>query len=173
MKGQTIGKMMPHGYAGSYARQPDMIVDTHPLSGNSEVAFGQAVVMGDNGCAAAVGTGTTAAKFLGVAVREIKSALIYTNQNEGKYQPGEAIPVMKRGCVNVICQEGTPAPGGKVYVRIVNNAAKPTLMIGGFEAAEDKDATTTYTMELSNAQWKGTADSNGVAEMRILTILNA
>ena len=25
---QTIGQTMPHGYAGSYARQPDMIVNT-------------------------------------------------------------------------------------------------------------------------------------------------
>jgi hypothetical protein len=173
MKGQTIGKMMPHGYAGSYARQPDMIVDTHPLSGNREVVFGQAVFMGNGGGAIAAEAGVTAAKFLGVAVREIKSALSYVNQNEGKYQPGEAIPVMKRGCINVICQAGTPAPGGKVYIRVTANAAKPNLMIGGFEAAEDKDDSATYTMELSNAQWKGTADSNGVAEMRILTILNA
>ena len=30
MKGQVIGKTMPHGYAGSYSRQADMIVDTHP-----------------------------------------------------------------------------------------------------------------------------------------------
>ena len=27
---QTIGQTMPHGYAGSYARQPDMIVNTRP-----------------------------------------------------------------------------------------------------------------------------------------------
>ena len=46
MRGQTIGKTMPHGYAGSYSRQPDMIVDSHPLEGDAAVAFGQAVVMG-------------------------------------------------------------------------------------------------------------------------------
>jgi len=27
---QNIGKVMNHGYAGSYARQPDMIANTHP-----------------------------------------------------------------------------------------------------------------------------------------------
>lgn len=31
MRGQVIGKSMPHGYAGSYARQADMVVDTHPV----------------------------------------------------------------------------------------------------------------------------------------------
>ena len=35
MKGQVIGKNMTHGYAGDYARQPDMIVDTHPLGGST------------------------------------------------------------------------------------------------------------------------------------------
>ena len=42
-------------------------------------------------------------------------------------------------------------------------------VIGGFEAAAD----TGKNVELTNAQWKGSADANGVAEMRILTILNA
>ena len=42
-------------------------------------------------------------------------------------------------------------------------------LVGGFEAAED----TTNSVKLSNVQWKGTADANGVAELRILTIQNA
>lgn len=37
---QTIGTTMPHGMAGSYARQPDMIVNTKPLGGNDNVPFG-------------------------------------------------------------------------------------------------------------------------------------
>ena len=37
MKGQVIGKTMLHGYAGSYSRQPDMIVDSHPLEGKVSV----------------------------------------------------------------------------------------------------------------------------------------
>lgn len=173
MKGQTIGKIMPHGYAGSYARQPDMVVDTHPLEGAENVAFGSAVVMGTNGAAAPWGESSTADKFLGVAVREVKSSLDYMNQNVGEYRPGEAISVMKRGCINVICQEGTPIPGGKVYVRVKINSAKPNAVIGGFEAAEDKDDTNSYNVALANAQWKGSTDANGVAEMRILTIVNA
>ena len=30
---QTIGKDFPHGFAGSYAYQPDMIVKTRPVGG--------------------------------------------------------------------------------------------------------------------------------------------
>lgn len=173
MKGQTIGKTMPHGYAGSYARQPDMVVDTHPLEGTENVPFGAPVVMGTGKTATHWKGSSTVDGFLGIAVREVKSAFDYLNQNEGVYRPGEAVPVMKRGCVNVICQSGTPAPGGKVYVRTGVNTAKPKLMVGGFEAAADTVESVSYTTELTNCWWKGTADANGVAELRILSIKNA
>lgn len=169
MKGQVIGKKMPHGYAGSYSRQPDMVVETAPLTGTSELPFGAPVVMGANGSAQVWEQSSAAADFWGVAVREVKSAYDYMNQNRGVYRPGDAVPVMKRGCVNVICQAGTPAPGGKVYIRTKANAAKPNAVVGGFEAAADEG----NAVELTNVQWKGAADANGVAELRILTILNA
>lgn len=167
MKGQVIGKTMPHGYAGSYSRQADMIVDTHPCEAG--IAFGAPVVLGTAGAVKAWEAASTAAKFVGVAVREVKSAFDYMNQNVGSYRTGDAVPVLKRGCVNVICQNGTPVAGGKVYVRTVKNESYPNAAVGGFEAAED----TGKNVELTNAQWKDSADANGVAEMRILTILNA
>lgn len=111
MRGQVIGKSMPHGYAGSYARQADMVVDTHPSEG--EIAFGAPVVLGTAGAVKPWEAASTAAKFVGVALREVKSATDYMNQNEGGYHKNEAVPVMKRGCVNVICQNGTPALGRK------------------------------------------------------------
>lgn len=169
MKGQVIGKTMRHGYAGSYARQPDMAVDSEPLGGDREVPFGAPVVMGANGTAVAWAEDSTAENFWGVAVREVKSSLDFLNQNEGVYRPGEAIPVMKRGCVNVFCQAGTPAPGGIVYIRTKADQAKPNAAVGGFEAAADAG----NNAALTNVRWKGAADANGVAELRILTILNA
>lgn len=169
MKGQVISRTMQHGYAGSYARQPDMVIDSEPLGGDRDVPFGAPVVMGANGAAMAWAEDSTAEKFWGVAVREVKSSLDFLNQNEGVYRPGEAIPVMKRGCVNVICQAGTPVPGGTVYIRTKADKAKPNAVVGGFEATADAG----NNAALTNVQWKGTADSNGVAELRILTILNA
>jgi len=169
MKGQVIGKNMSHGFAGSYSRQPDMVVETHPLGGTEEVKFGTGVVYGQDGTVVPFGDSSTAVSFVGVAVREVKSATNYFDQNTGSYKPGEAVPVMKRGCVNVICQNGTPAVNGVVYVRIKKNEAYPNAAVGGFEAAEDA----TNTVELTNAKWKGTADANGVAELCILTRNNA
>lgn len=169
MKGQVIGRTMPHGYAGSYSRQPDMVVDTHPLGGDNEILFGSPVVVGTGGAAMPWAADSTVDKFLGIAVREVKSALDFLDQNAGAYHPGEAVSVLKRGCVNVICQNGAPVAGSAVYVRIKANASLPNAVIGGFEAAADS----TNSLKLTNAQWKGSADANSVAELRLLTILNA
>lgn len=171
MNGQIIGKTMDHGYAGSYARQPDSVIDSHPLTGTTNVPFGLAVVRNATNKHAVVlpTDSTTAAQFLGVAVREIKTAVDYLNQNVGQYAPGQAVPVMKRGCVNVKCQKGTPAVGGAVYLRVKANSSYETAIVGGFEAEADS----TNTVQLTNCQWKGEADPNGIAEMRIMTIINA
>lgn len=167
MKGQVIGKSMPHGYAGSYSRQPDMVVDTHPAAG--DIAFGSAVVYAAEQGVQIPGESATAADFLGVAVREVKSATDYFNQNVGSYRENEAVPVMKRGCVNVVCQNGTAAKNGDVYLRVKANATYPNAQVGGFEAAADA----ANSVKLNNVRWNGEADANGVAEIRILTILNA
>lgn len=168
---QNIGISMPHGYAGSYARQPDMIVNTHPAGGTEQIVFGAAVEYDSKGDVVPMGAGSTAVKFVGVAVREVKSALNYLDQSVGSYAPGEAVPVFMRGAVNVKCNNGTPALGGKVYVRVVANTGLPTAPVGGFEAVAD--ATAANTVELTNCQWAGPADANGIAELRILTMNNA
>ena len=167
MQNQIIGKTLQHGYAGSYSRQPDTIIDTHPAAG--AIAFGAGVVYGTGGAVRTAATGDTAAAFVGVAVREVKSALSYLNQNEGGYVQYDAVPVIKRGCVNVICTNGTPAVDGDVYLRITANASKPNCPVGGFEAAADS----TNSVKLTNVKWKGAADVNGVAEIRILETLHA
>lgn len=169
MRGQTIGKSMPHGYAGSYSRQPDMVVDTHPLSGSQPVTFGEALKYAVDGTVVPFGAGSAAGDFVGVAAREVKTSVNYLDQNVGQYQPEEAVSVFKRGCINVICQKGIPALAGKVYVRITANETYPNAKVGGFEAEADDDK----TVELPGVQWRGGADGNGVAEVRILTMNKA
>lgn len=168
---QTIGAKMPHGYAGGYARQPDMIVNTHPAG--AEITFGQALQYDANKNVIPFSASGTAADFVGVASKEIKSAVSYLDQGVGKYAAKEAVPVFMRGAVNVICQKGTPALGGAVYLRIAANTSYPNAAVGGFEAEEDKADSTVRTVKLTNCQWAGPADANKVAEMRILTQLNA
>ena len=157
---QTIGLNMSHGFAGSYARQPDMIVNTAPLGGTAVIAFGTPLVRGENGAVIPMGAGNTGNQFIGVAGREVKSPAEFFSQSVGQYTPEEAVSVFQRGCINVKCQKGSPAIDGTVFVRV---AASGSYVVGGFEAEADG----TNTVALSNAQWNGPADNNGVAELRI------
>lgn len=169
MTPQNIGTSMLHGWAGSYARQPDMIVDTHPLGGTANVPFGTALIINSSGAIVAADATATAANFVGVAASEVKSPVSYANQNEGVYTPSEPTPVFKRGCINVKCNVGTPAYNGKVYLRIAANASITAGVVGGFEAAADGS----NTVELTNCKWHGAADANGIAELRIMSMTNA
>lgn len=168
---QIIGKEMNHGFAGCYARQPDMIVNTRPAGGTENIVYGTPLKYNATGEVVPMGTGDTAALFVGIAGFEIKTALTYLEQSAGQYAPGEAVPTFQRGAINVICQKGTPKLGGKVYLRVAANEAAPSAVVGGLEA--EPDSTAANTVELTNCQWAGTADPNGVAELRILTMNNA
>ena len=141
------------------------------FSPHMRIAFGAALMYDASGAVVAMGAGASAQKFVGVAARELKSALTYLDQSGGAYAPQEAVPVFMRGCVNVKCQNGVPKLGGAVYVRVAANEALPNAAVGGFEAAED--STAANTVQLANCQWAGPADAGKVAELRILTMQNA
>ena len=95
---QVIGKEMPHGFAGCYARQPDMIVNTRPAGGGAPIPFGTPLKY-DGAEVVPMGAAATAAQFVGVAGAEIKSALTYLDQSQGQYAPGEPVSVFQRGVV--------------------------------------------------------------------------
>lgn len=165
---QVIGTTMTAGYAGSYSRQPDMIVETRPAGGSATIPFGAPLVY-STGTVVQMGASATATQFVGVAGREIKSSLSYLEQTPGEYAPGDAVSVFQRGSIQVYCQRGTPALGGTVYVRITYNATYQTAQVGGFEAEADSP----NSVALTNAQWGGAPDANGIAELVILTRNNA
>lgn len=165
---QVIGETMTAGFAGSYARQPDMIVNTRPAGGSAAIPFGAPLVYSGTDVVQ-MGSGATAEQFVGVAGREIKSSLTYLEQSPGQYNPGDPVSVFQRGSIQVYCQRGTPALGGAVYVRITANGSYETAVVGGFEAEADSS----NTVQLTNCQWGGPADANGIAELVILTRLNA
>lgn len=165
LKPQVIGKEMPHGFAGSYARQPDMIVNTRPAGG--AIPFGMALTYDENKDVVVFGTATTNT-FIGVAGMEIKSAVTWPTQ-DGQYAQGEPVSVFMRGSINVKCQRSTPSLGGAVYVRTAVNDSYPGCVVGGFEAEQDSGK----TQMLGDVQWGGPADANGIAEIVILKRPNA
>ena len=171
---QIIGKDMPHGFAGCYARQPDMIVETRPAGGTAAIPFGTPLTYGTAPAVVAAGAGFTAAKFAGVAGFEIKTALTYLELQAGQYAVGEPVSVVQRGSINVKCAAGTPALGGAVYVLVAESETEglTNVPVGSFAAMADS-TTAANTVQLTNCQWGGPADANGIAELVILTKLNA
>lgn len=171
MSGKAIGISMNYGFPGTYARTPDEIVTSRQLNKDSApVPFGACLMANDDNTYAPVDEHFTAEKFGGVALRVVKQAISYTQQDETCYNPLDLVNALNRGAVVVNCNNGTPTAGGKVYVRIKKNAGIVNGVVGGFEAAADGE----NTVLLPNLQWtNGYVDANGVAEITILTRVNA
>ncbi|MDO5829430.1 MAG: hypothetical protein Q4Q25_04685 [Methanocorpusculum sp.] len=170
MAGKVIGKSMNYGYAGNYARTPDDIVADRKLAVDSAaIPFGNAVALKADNTYTAVDENFTATAFAGIALRTVKQATSYQNQNIVEYQPGEMMSALERGAATVVCNVGTPTAGGPVFIRIKANAAVPNGVVGGFEAQADAG----NTVQLPNAKWtNGYVDANKVAEVTLLTRVN-
>lgn len=122
------------------------------------------------------GGGTfTAAKFAGVAVREVKSNLnLFTNMENvdsggfiGSYAPGEIAEIMEEGSLTVYVNtaNGAGVSQNELYIRVAAHA--PNNTIGAFESVAD--ATGADTVALPGVLFRtGNVDANGVAEITIL-----
>ena len=167
MSGKAIGISMNFGYPGNYARTPDDIVASRLLNEESEaIPFGAAVCIQDDNTYKAVDADTTAADVAGVALRVVKQAIAYAEQNYTNYQPGQYMSVLERGAATVVCNVGVPKANGKVYVRIKENTAIANGVVGGFEAAADGS----NTIEIPNMRWtSGAMDANRICEVTLLT----
>lgn len=169
MSGKTIGLNLNNGFAGSYARQPDMIINTHPnVESSANIPFGHALMVGTGGVQLPTAS-LTSATFAGVASRQVQSQLNYASQNDaGAYKPNDPVSCFQRGRINVLCNTGTPALNGNVYVAI---KASTGVAIGDFTATEG--TLNTDTILLSNCKWGGAKDANNVVELVILKADNA
>lgn len=165
MPGRTIGVELPLGYPGSFARTPDCIIMNRMIHADSDaVKFGFPVVLNADNTYSAFGASNTANQFAGIAVREVKMATSYQEQNEVYYMAGEACDVLERGNIVVTCAKGTPTAGGKVYIRIAENESYPATTVGDFEAEADS----TNTIELTGVVWTtGKMDANNCCELTI------
>jgi len=160
---KTIGKSLGYGFAGNVSQQPDIIVGTEIIEGDTNVYFGDPVMYTGNGKVQAVDGTFTGDNFVGIASAEIRSAITIDSM-DGVYRENDLASILKRGVIAVVCQSGTPAKGGKVYVRISNPPADGK--VGGFEAA----ASGADTVELPNCVWASDKDSGNIAEIRVKTI---
>lgn len=164
MPGTVVGKTLNFGYPGQISRQGDEISRTRPVKkGAANIPFGAAVEIGADGTCTLLGAGAgTASAFAGVAMRRVKSALVYPDQNHGYYEANENCDILERGAVMVECVAGNPTVGGAVHVY---KAAASGHKMGEFAAAADA----TNTVQLTNAKWATGKDANNVAEVVIVT----
>ncbi len=166
MPGQAIGISLLYGYPGSLARGGDNITRNRAVKSTDETgpSFGDPVVLNSDGTWSKFGAANTAVQFAGVAIREVKQASVFPATGYS-YEPGQPCDVLERGTVSVICQYGTPVPGGTVYIRVTANGSIPGALVGGFEATADGG----NSVALTNAQWDTGKDANMVAQLTILT----
>lgn len=165
MPGRVIGIELPLGYPGTIARMPDSIIMNRLVKADSaNIQYGRPVVLNSDNTYSAFGADNTAAQFGGVAIREVKMATNYYNQNDVEYLPGQQCDVLERGSIVVKCPKGTPTAGGKVYIRIADNASYPGSVIGDFEAEADGS----NTVELTGVVWAtGRIDADKCCELLI------
>jgi hypothetical protein len=164
MPGRTIGKELPLGYAGTCARLPYYIISNRLVKPDDAkaVQFGAPVVLNGDNTYSAFGAGNTAAQFAGIAIREVKQATDFLNQNHAEYLPGQPADVLEWGNIVVNVGRGTPTAGGAVYIRVAANSSFPGAKIGDFEAASD----TTYSVLIPGLVWAtGKMGADGVAEI--------
>lgn len=169
MSGKTIGQSLNNGFAGSYARQPDMIINTHPnKEASASIPFGHALMVASGGVQLPTAS-ITAADFAGVASRQVETNVNYLNQNgPGEYAPNSPVSCFQRGRINVECKVGTPALNGSVYIAI---STANSNVVGDFTATVG--TLNTDTILLPNCKWGGSKDSNNVVELVILNAVNA
>jgi hypothetical protein len=166
MGGKSIGKSFNFGFAGTYARQPDMIINTRPNRDSGNIMFGVALMQTSDGVKNVDAT-LTADNFIGVAGAEVRTQLSFPDQNAGgQYEPNGPVSVFQRGSITVLCPNDMPARYGAVYVRIV---AAPGRNVGDFETTADG----TNNVLIPNAEWNTEKDSRGAAELVLMTRVSA
>lgn len=165
MPGRVIGIELPLGYPGTIARTPDAIIMNRLVKAESaNIGYGKPVILNGDNTYSAFGADNTADQFGGVAIREVKMATNYYDQNDVEYLPGQQCDVLERGSIVVKCLKGTPTAGGKVYIRIAENATYPGSKVGDFEAEADGS----NTVELTGVVWAtGRIDAEKCCELLI------
>lgn len=167
MPGSVIGINMTYGYPGTVSRHGDEVSRTRPtkLGENEVILFGEPVVQNDDGTVSKFAEGKAAAEFCGIAMRKVKSAVSYPNQNFGYYSNQEPCDILQRGGIMVICAWGTPQVGASVYLRtkVVVGTSPENAKVGDLGAVNETD----NVIKLEGVKWSSGKDARNVAELTI------
>jgi hypothetical protein len=148
------------GFLGNVSRLGERVIAARQVLSTSTnpVSFGDAVVIVPDSTGGTyqnvkdyiAGGGTfTAAKFAGIAVRNVKTQLVYSALSNvqttliGQYAQGNIAEALERGSVTVKINNGTPVSQNPVYIRTALDAAIPAGLVGGLEAVTDANPVAT------------------------------
>lgn len=161
----------PTGIPGDVTRVDESNVEPGMLVQNAVPAYPQAYgipLVAAVGGFAAWNTTNIATDFQAVLVREVP-AIAGSVSSDTSFSP--SVPnhdqpngILVRGYINVICQYGTPARDGVVYIRVA--ATSGSRLLGGFEATSDGGNNVALTA--TQALWASDGmDANNNAELRV------
>jgi len=154
---------MNYGYPGTFSRNPDDITQNRPAKG--DIPFGAPLVLNPDSTFSKFGADNAAPDFVGIAARIVKQQTDYYSAGVS-YKDKEPVDCIMRGSVTVQVTGGTPKAGSPVYLRIEENTDFPDSKVGDIVASADGSK----TVKLDNAVFhSGKVDSNGVAEITVLT----
>lgn len=167
MPGSVIGINMNYGFPGQVSRHGDEVSRTRAVkAGSGEIYFGEPVIQNTDGTVEKFSDGKTATDFAGIAMRKVKSAVLYPYQNFGYYREGEPCDILLRGGIMAVCAWGIPSVNADVYVRtkVVEGTSPTGAKIGDLGAANE----TGNVVKLSGVKWSSAKDAKNVAELTIL-----
>ena len=157
MPGTVIGKSMNFGWAGKVSRDADCIIEQRITGANEAISFGAPVFLNTDNSVRNFNavSDATMAKFMGVALAEVKQSTTYTSGVTG-YEAKAPVDVITRGVVVVALASPseTPGAGGAVYI----------TPAGLFSSVA------TSNIAVTNAVFTtGKVDANGMVEITLKT----
>lgn len=129
------GGYLPGQYTKSF---PNVIKTLNTSTENPEIEFGQVIardVTGEVPFGRAVLASDEAKDIFGVAVQDVTSQSTLADNIIHHYHLGAQISVLVAGQIAVPVQNGEPAIGGQVYVRVAESSTNTALVVGGIETA--------------------------------------
>jgi len=126
---KTIGKALQGSFPGSITRSGDQLVQARTIA--EIIKFGAPVKFdATNNQWLNIDESDAGTVVMGVAVRAVKQALAFADQDTNEYPANSDADVITRGFVAVTVANGSPALGGQVYV--MNKANGSGLEVGDF-----------------------------------------
>jgi hypothetical protein len=152
----------PSGIPGELSRLEGAVVV--PVAISEAIVYGKPVKMVGSE-AANIDANDTAANFFGVLQRSAPA--ISTDNTANTADTDYVQNVIRKGFVSVACPTGTPAMGGQVYMRVVEESSQ---LVGDFEASYDYGLTAAAMVGTGNAT-AGTLSADATAAPGVYRVL--